>query len=632
MSRLRYASEWDSAGYATAARRCLYALSLLPIDLSWQPLSDAGPNGRMPSPVATDAPVALRAMRRPASSTDSLVIHCPPRSWRHIANHPRAAHIIGHTVWETDRVPRLWRREMDDVDEFWVPTEWNRRAFAEAFRRPVHVVPHVLEFQPSVAPPIDLASDQRVVAIVSAWDWRKRPDRTLRTALRAFDGRDDVTVVVKTGKWTTGWPGTPVDPRIPIADIVRDFPNGPQVVVSIDDWSDGEVLGLLERANCVFSLTAAEGWGLGAFDAVGVGTPVVITGHGGQLEWLGNDYPGLVPYRMVDVDHPDSTLFESDMQWADAEVDAAIDLLRDAIGGTNARLIERTSLLREELHTTYSAPAIAQLLVDVLPDLVMDAALARVARPAPASSVSTGSLLVLTPVKNAARHADAWADRVLSLRGSCDHLEAAVLVSDSDDDSLDAFRSAARRLDDAGVKTTVIERDYDFRMPPDIPRWAQDFQFERRRVLAKSRNHLLFSALRDHDWVLWLDADVVAFDADIVSTMRATGGDVVQPHCVLEPGGSTFDQNGWTDLGAYHLDDYRGHEVVELHAVGGTMLLVRADCHRDGLVFPSYPYGIADERSLTSSPAEGFGLSASAMGYRCIGMPDVAVACDSSVD
>ena len=105
MSRLRYASEWDSSGYATAARRCLYALSLLPIDLSWQSLVDAGPLGRMPSGAALDAPVALRAMRRPARRDDTLVIHCPPRSWNHIANHPRPSHVIGHTVWEADRVP-----------------------------------------------------------------------------------------------------------------------------------------------------------------------------------------------------------------------------------------------------------------------------------------------------------------------------------------------------------------------------------------------------------------------------------------------------------------------------------------------------------------------------------------------
>ena len=632
MSRLRYASEWDSSGYATAARRCMYALSLLPIDLSWQPLVDAGPEGRVPSGVAIDAPVALRAMRRPARSDDTLVIHCPPRSWHRIASDPKPAHIIGHTVWEADRIPRLWLTEMDDVDEFWVPTEWNRVAFAEAFKRPVHVVPHVLEFQEPLPPPVELDSDHKIISILSAWDWRKRPELTLHAALRAFDGRRDVTIVVKTGHWTTGWPGRPEDPRVRIANIVSEFPNKPRVVVATDDWSDGEVLGLLERTDCLFSLTAAEGWGLGAFDAVGIGTPVVITGHGGQVEWLGSGYPGLVPFHMVDADHPDTTLFETGMQWAAAHIDSAIDLLRAAVDETDSRIVDHTSRLREELHARYSAPAIAQKLADILPDRVIDAAMTRISSTRQGKSVSAGSLLVLTPVKNAARHAEGWADRVLSLHGSCDRLEAAVLISDSDDGSVEAFRQVVQRLQLAGVPCTIIEHDYHFRLPPDIPRWAPEYQFERRSILAKSRNRLLFSTLHDHDWVLWLDADVVAFDSDIVETMIATGADLVQPHCVLEPGGATFDLNGWTDFGAYHLDDYRGHETVELHAVGGTMLLVRAECHRDGLIWPAYPYGIDDERASDIGFGEGFGLSASATGYRCVGLPDIEVVCGSSAD
>ena len=32
-------------------------------------------------------------------------------------------------------------------------------------------------------------------------------------------------------------------------------------------------------------------------------------------------------------------------------------------------------------------------------------------------------------------------------------------------------------------------------------------------------------------------------------------------------------------------------DLVELDAVGGTVLFIRADVHRDGLVFPPFPYG-----------------------------------------
>ena len=54
------------------------------------------------------------------------------------------------------------------------------------------------------------------------------------------------------------------------------------------------------------------------------------------------------------------------------------------------------------------------------------------------------------------------------------------------------------------------------------------------------------------------------------------------------------------------------------------MLLVRADLHRDGLIFPPYPYGRANPRIRPDKPeleTEGFGLMAQDMGYQCWGMP-----------
>ena len=89
-----------------------------------------------------------------------------------------------------------------------------------------------------------------------------------------------------------------------------------------------EKTGLVERADAYVTLTATEGWGLGAFDAATRGVPLVITGWGGQREWLGDDAPWVVPYTMEPADHPDRTMFEPGMEWARADVDAAVEMLR----------------------------------------------------------------------------------------------------------------------------------------------------------------------------------------------------------------------------------------------------------------------------------------------------------------
>jgi len=58
--------------------------------------------------------------------------------------------------------------------------------------------------------------------------------------------------------------------------------------------------------------------------------------------------------------------------------------------------------------------------------------------------------------------------------------------------------------------------------------------------------------------------------------------------------------------------------VVEIDSVGGTMLLVRADLHRDGLVFPPFPY----RRYIET---EGLAMMARDMGARIYALPNVEI-------
>jgi len=65
------------------------------------------------------------------------------------------------------------------------------------------------------------------------------------------------------------------------------------------------------------------------------------------------------------------------------------------------------------------------------------------------------------------------------------------------------------------------------------------------------------------------------------------------------------------------------------------VLLVRADIHRDGLVFPPYPYGREHPNMRRPGPwgpqimgeieTEGLALMAADMGHQCWGMPNLEV-------
>lgn len=242
-------------------------------------------------------------------------------------------------------------------------------------------------------------------------------------------------------------------------------------------------------------------------------------------------------------------------------------------------------------------------------------------------------VLILTPVKDAAGFLDGYFERLRALSYPAGLISLGVLESDSRDDTWAELNASRKRLD-ALWRTTLVKRDYGFNMPPAVPRWAPAYQLTRRTILARARNQLLFRALRDEDWVLWLDVDVISYPIDLIERLLAAGRDIVHPNCVTRAGGPTFDRNGWREHGRKHLSDLRGSQgPVRLDAVGGTVLFVRADAHRDGLIFPPFRYGVEspvirpvhEVWGRGEVETEGFGAMAADMGYQCWGLPDLEV-------
>jgi glycosyltransferase involved in cell wall biosynthesis len=245
---------------------------------------------------------------------------------------------------------------------------------------------------------------------------------------------------------------------------------------------------------------------------------------------------------------------------------------------------------------------------------------------------SLEKLLILTPVKNAAAFLDGYFARLERLTFPHRAISLGLLESDSDDGT---YEKIGERLDGLRARYASVglwQKNFNYRIPYGLPRWTRALQIPRRKILAKARNHLLFRALGDQDWVLWLDVDVIDYPPDLVERLVATGRPIVHPHCVKRYGGPTFDLNAWRDHGRVRMDDLRGGaDLVRLDAVGGT--LVRADVHRDGLVFPCFPYGAASPAVRRPHPlglegeleTEGLGILAIDMGYQCWGMPNLEV-------
>jgi glycosyltransferase involved in cell wall biosynthesis len=116
-----------------------------------------------------------------------------------------------------------------------------------------------------------------------------------------------------------------------LARILKKYPRPAKIHLVAKGISAKEIDRLHTRGDCFVSLTHSEGWGLGAFDALLFGKPAIVTGWGGQLDYLGPDYPLLVRYRLEPTAKsvPDGNYLHSpDAYWAHADRSNAAELMR----------------------------------------------------------------------------------------------------------------------------------------------------------------------------------------------------------------------------------------------------------------------------------------------------------------
>ncbi|MBC8160737.1 MAG: glycosyltransferase, partial [Roseiflexaceae bacterium] len=262
-----------------------------------------------------------------------------------------------------------------------------------------------------------------------------------------------------------------------------------------------------------------------------------------------------------------------------------------------------------------------------------------VIRPSHRSRAAGESILIATPIKNAARHLPRFLANLRRLSYPHQQITLALLESDSDDNTHGILSQLLPDLRTQFARVELLQHNFSYHS--EQPRWAVGEQSRRRSVLAQSRNLLLKQALQDETWLLWLDVDVADYPADVIDRLLAVGKDIVVPNCVVAPNGRTFDYNSfklapgaeqidWTPhiidgllqppigLGRHYLNDLRSHDLVEIDAVGGTMLLVRAELHRQGLIFPEQSYKHYIE-------TEGLAMLAKDMGFRCWGLPNLEI-------
>lgn len=225
-------------------------------------------------------------------------------------------------------------------------------------------------------------------------------------------------------------------------------------------------------------------------------------------------------------------------------------------------------------------------------------------------------------------------------------ISVGILEGDSADATFERTREHLAAMKKLGYRRLLlIKKDFENEAEEMEGNGRHDeyVQMPRRSKLARIRNTLLVTALQDEDWVLWMDSDLSRYGPNLIQALLSSGKSITVPNCVFEKfGGRPYDLNNWQeteiseamksleapevpifegaldqDNGRLHLDDIAG-DLVALDGIGGAVILIRADLHRDGLVFPSFVF----ENQLET---EGLARMAIKMGHIPFALKSVEV-------
>lgn len=274
------------------------------------------------------------------------------------------------------------------------------------------------------------------------------------------------------------------------------------------------------------------------------------------------------------------------------------------------------------------------------------------------------TILILTPL---ARFYQEYWDNLLKLTYPHELITLAFIIPKSREGNVATaqLQEQIARTQKSGPEkkrfaSIIIERqDFD---PPlvsqtEAERHKMENQKARRSAMSRARNSLLFTTLGPStSWVLWLDSDIIETPPTLIQDLAAHNKPIIVPNCfqrymdpkTKQPAERPYDFNSWQDSetaqdlgkkmgpddilleGYAEMATYRTlmaymepeskdpKEEVPLDGVGGTALLVKAEVHRDGAMFPPFPFYHLIE-------TEGFAKMAKRLSYSSVGLPNYKV-------
>lgn len=331
---IKYIGQTGTCGYACAAKGYIADYILRGIPIKWIPLKfDNSLNDKT---YYVDL-LAESAIQTNYNTFNKVILHSTPDIWGRMLNeNKKIPNISGFCTWETNKLPSKWVEYINLLPEVMVPSNFNKECFINSgVKSNIKVVPHIWhcqklinkdgislkDYNESIIP-----KDKFTFYSIGEFNFRKGIE-DLITVFDIFNDKYmDTQLILK-----IHYKEYQSNNKNYCIEKIKSLTNklGTKIFLILENLSNKEMLALHSFGDCYVSLNKGEGFGLTIFDAFNLGKNVITTGYGGQIDFLGKDYKGLVKYKINKVSGMESfsTNYSSDQEWAYPDLDCAFDLM-----------------------------------------------------------------------------------------------------------------------------------------------------------------------------------------------------------------------------------------------------------------------------------------------------------------
>lgn len=233
---------------------------------------------------------------------------------------------IGYWAWEMEDFPDMYAEYFKFYDEIWTCSKYCLDSISLKSSVPVVNIPHPIDIKPeAIDGSFDTGMPKDCFNFLFIFDYnslieRKNPLALIDAYEKAFGvNNEKVKLTIKASISSHHTKSR--------KKVVARIGDNKSIIYKEEMLRRGELLALINAADCYISLHRSEGFGLTMAEAMSLGKPVIATGYSGNLDFMNVNNSYLVKYKMIKHE-VDLSVLPKNNYWSDPCVEHAASLMK----------------------------------------------------------------------------------------------------------------------------------------------------------------------------------------------------------------------------------------------------------------------------------------------------------------